>query len=73
MPDYSVDMINFVVDQKPNEFVNSFNAQMQQKVTDIITGYKAELAKSYLAPAEESEEEQPETEVTSDEDSEAST
>ena len=40
MPDYSVDMINFVVDQKPNEFVNSFNAQMQQKVTDIITGNK---------------------------------
>ena len=36
MPDYSVDMINYVVDQKPNEFVNSFNAQMQQKVTDII-------------------------------------
>jgi hypothetical protein len=69
MPDYSVDMINFVVDQKPNEFVNSFNAQMQQKVTDIITGYKAELAKSYLAPTEESEEEEQENEVTPDEDS----
>lgn len=73
MPDYTVDMINYVVDQKPNEFVNSFNAQMQQKVTDLITGYKQELAKSYLAPKEEPQEEQPETEVTSDEDSEAST
>ena len=72
MPDYSVDMINFVVDQKPNEFVNSFNAQMQQKVTDIITGYKTELAKGYLAP-KEPEEEQQETEVTSDEDSETNT
>lgn len=73
MPDYSVDMINYVVDQKPNEFVNSFNAQMQQKVTDIITGYKAELAKGYLSPELEPEEEQQETEVTSDENSEAST
>ena len=73
MPDYSVDMINYVVDQKPNEFVNSFNAQMQQKVTDIITGYKTELAKSYLAPKEEPEDEQQETEVTSDEDSETNT
>lgn len=72
MPDYSVDMINFVVDQKPNEFVNSFNAQMQQKVTDIITGYKTELAKGYLAPKEPKEEQQ-ETEVTSDEDSETNT
>jgi hypothetical protein len=72
MPDYSVDMINFVVDQKPNEFVNSFNAQMQQKVTDIVTGYKAELAKGYLAPKEPKEEQQ-ETEVTSDEDSETNT
>ena len=44
------------MDQKPNEFVNSFNAQMQQKVTDIITGYKAELAKGYLAPEEPEEE-----------------
>lgn len=73
MPDYSVDMINFVVDQKPNEFVNSFNAQMQQKVADLIGGYKEELAKSYLAPKDEPAEEQLETEVTSDEDSEAST
>lgn len=73
MPDYSVDMINFVVDQKPNEFVNSFNAQMHQKVTDIITGYKQELAKSYLTPEEEPQEEQQETEVPSDEDSEANT
>lgn len=67
MPNYSIDMMNYVVDQKPNEFVNSFNAQMQQKVADLIGGYKEELAKSYLAPKEE----QPETEVTSDEDSEA--
>ena len=67
MPNYSIDMMNYVVDQKPNEFVNSFNAQMQQKVADLIGGYKEELAKSYLAPKEE----QLETEVTSDEDSEA--
>lgn len=72
MADYSVDMINFVVDQKPNEFVDSFNAQMQQKVSDLVNGYKTELAKSYLAPKQEPEE-QLETEVTSDEDSEAST
>lgn len=73
MSDYTVDMIKYVVDQKPNEFVNSFNAQMQQKVTDIITGYKDELARGYLSPEVEPEEEQQETEVTSDEDSETNT
>lgn len=86
MPDYSIDMINYAVDQKPNDFVKAFNDQMHAKVVDVITKYKEEIAKSYFNSEDEKdqqqdseqetenqEQEQQDTEDETDENSEANT
>lgn len=72
MPDYSIDMIKYAADQKPNDFVNAFNSMMHTKVHDAIAAYKVELQKSYMGSKEQSEPEevQPEAEESTDENAE---
>lgn len=72
MNDYSVDMVNYAVDQKPNEFTTAFNAAMHQKVTDMVAAAKQQLAQGYLSN-EQSEQEQENSEEISDEDTETNT
>ena len=64
MTDYSIDMTNYAIDQKPNEFAAAFNAAMQQKVSDLVAAAKQEIAQGYLSTGQ-SEQEQENSEVVS--------